>query len=47
MKAPSKCPMCGESIRWKQVDKTKNGFSLGKAAVGGVLQGVDGVVDEV
>ena len=32
--APSKCPMCGESIQWKKVDTSKKGFSVGKAAAG-------------
>ena len=39
MKTPFRCPMCGESINWKMVDKSRKGFSIGKAAVGGVLFG--------
>lgn len=38
-KAPSKCPMCGEKKMWKQVSKSKKGFSVGKAAVGGIVLG--------
>ena len=44
MKAPNKCPMCGEVLKWKQVDKSKKGFSLGKAAVGGILLGPVGLL---
>lgn len=44
MKAPSQCPMCGSSIAWKHVDTTKKGFSLGKAAVGGILLGPIGLL---
>ncbi len=43
-KAPKKCPMCGEKERWIVVDKTKKGFSVGKAAVGTVLLGPIGLV---
>ena len=43
-KAPSKCPMCGESLMWKKVDVTKKGFSVGKAAVGAILLGPVGLV---
>ena len=42
--APSKCPMCGESEKWKLVDTSKKGFSVGKAAVGGILLGPVGRV---
>lgn len=35
MSAPARCPMCGESLMWKQVDTQKKGFSVGKAALGG------------
>lgn len=38
-KALRKCPMCGEFTTWKKVDTQKKGFSVGKAAVGGVLLG--------
>ena len=43
-KAPKKCPMCGEIEQWKLVDKTHKGFSVGKAAVGGVLLGPVGLI---
>ena len=43
-KAPSKCPMCGERKQWIQVDKTKKGFSVGKAATGALLLGPIGLV---
>lgn len=42
--APSKCPMCGETNNWKKVDTDKKGFSVGKAAVGGILLGPVGLV---
>ena len=44
MKAPIKCPMCGEFNMWKKVDTTKKGFSLGTAAVGGLLLGPVGLL---
>lgn len=44
MKAPSKCPMCGESEKWKKVDTQNKGFSVGKAAVGAALLGPIGLV---
>ena len=44
MKAPLKCPMCGEFSKWIKVDTTKKGFSVGKAAVGGLLLGPVGLV---
>ena len=34
MRAPAKCPMCNESLKWVKVDQSKKGFSVGKAAVG-------------
>lgn len=43
-KAPWKCPICGEIVGWKLVDKSKKGFSLGKAAVGGILLGPIGLL---
>ena len=43
-KAPSKCPMCGESVKWTKVDESNKGFSVGKAAVGAVLLGPVGLV---
>ncbi|MBR2320713.1 MAG: hypothetical protein IKA57_01085 [Clostridia bacterium] len=42
--APRKCPMCNESVVWKQVDTTKKGFSVGKAVVGGFLLGPIGLL---
>ena len=43
-KAPNKCPMCGEKVKWIRVDKSKKGYSVGKAAVGAVLLGPVGLV---
>lgn len=43
-KAPKRCPMCGECSNWKLVDQSKKGFSVGKAAVGGLLLGPVGLV---
>ena len=43
-KAPKMCPMCGEINNWIQVDESKKGFSVGKAAVGAVLLGPVGLV---
>lgn len=42
--APSRCPMCDEYVKWKKVDTSKQGFSVGKAAVGGVLLGPVGLL---
>ena len=42
--APSRCPMCDEYVKWKKVDTSKQGFSVGKAAVGGVLFGPVGLL---
>lgn len=39
MKAPDKCPICGNKGKWLCVDKSKKGFSTGKAIVGGFLLG--------
>lgn len=44
MSAPARCPMCGESLMWKQVDTQKKGFSVGKAALGGILLGPVGLI---
>lgn len=44
MKAPRKCPMCSETSKWKKVDVSKKGFSVGKAAVGAMLVGPIGLV---
>jgi hypothetical protein len=43
-KAPRKCPMCEEVVNWKRVDTQKKGFSVGKAAVGGILLGPVGLI---
>ena len=43
-KPPRKCPICGEVKHWVQVDKSKSGFSVGKAAVGAALFGPVGLV---
>lgn len=40
--APNRCPMCGEVIQWKLVDTSNKGFSVGKAAVGGIFAGTRG-----
>ena len=42
--APRKCPMCHEKELWKKVDVQNRGFSVGKAAVGGILLGPVGLV---
>ena len=39
MKAPNKCPICGNKEKWICVDKSKKGFSTGKAITGGFLLG--------
>lgn len=44
MKAPHSCPMCGATVKWKQVDNSKKGFSVGKAVVGGFLLGPVGLL---
>lgn len=44
MSAPVQCPMCGERIKWILVDESKKGFSVGKAAVGGLVLGPIGLV---
>lgn len=44
MKAPYSCPTCGETIKWKQVDSSKKGCSVGKAVVGGFLLGPVGLL---
>ena len=43
-KAPDRCPMCGEQEGWKLVDKSKKGFSVGKAAAGAVFLGPVGLI---
>lgn len=42
--APPTCPMCGEREKWVQVDTTHKGFSVGKAAVGGLTLGPVGLL---
>lgn len=42
-KAPDKCPMCGERRNWKKIDSSRKGFSVGKAAIGGILLGPVGI----
>ena len=44
MRAPDKCPMCNEILKWKKVDEGKKGFSVGKAAAGAILLGPIGLV---
>ena len=44
MSVPDKCPMCGERTRWIEVDNDKKGFSVGKAAAGGLLLGPIGLL---
>lgn len=44
MSAPKKCPVCGEKNKWKKIDSQNKGFSVGKAAVGGILFGPIGLV---
>ena len=44
MKAPNVCPVCGEREKWKVIDVSKKGFSVGKAAVGGLLLGPVGLL---
>lgn len=41
---PNKCPMCGEIYNWKKVDTQHKGFSVGKAAVGGLFMGPVGLM---
>lgn len=42
--APSRCPSCGATTEWNKVGEGKQGFSVGKAAVGGLLLGPIGLV---
>ena len=44
MKAPNRCPICNESSKWIMVDKSKKGFSTGKAITGGLFLGPLGLV---
>lgn len=43
-KAPFTCPMCNEYAKWKVVDTSNKGFSVGKAALGAVIFGPMGLV---
>ena len=43
-KAPKKCPMCNEEKKWKKVSEDSKGFSVGKAAAGGILLGPIGLL---
>ena len=44
MAAPKSCPACGSSFQWIKVDTSKKGFSVGKAAAGGLLLGPVGLL---
>ena len=44
MAAPIRCPMCSTQEQWKKVDTQKKGFSVGKAAIGGILLGPVGLI---
>lgn len=44
MKAPLLCPNCGEISGWNLIDTSNKGFSVGKAAVGGILLGPVGLL---
>lgn len=41
---PEQCPACNSVDGWKCVGVQKKGFSLGKAAVGGLLLGPVGLL---
>lgn len=41
---PSHCPACGKSGTWKKVGESRKGFSVGKAAAGGILLGPLGII---
>lgn len=43
-KAPAQCPSCGERAGWKCTGESNKGFSVGKAAAGGLLLGPIGLV---
>lgn len=43
-KVPEKCPSCGAKLEWNKVGEGKEGFSVGKAAVGGLLLGPIGLL---
>jgi len=42
--APDKCPACGAEKEWVSVGYKKTGFSVGKAALGGILLGPIGLL---
>ena len=42
--APRSCPACGATNEWRKVGEGKQGFSVGKAAVGGLLLGPIGLL---
>ena len=42
--APAVCPSCGERVGWKCTGESSKGFSVGKAAAGGLLLGPIGLV---
>lgn len=46
MKAPNKCPMCGEKKKWIMVDKTKHGNTTGAVvgAIAGSLVSIPGAL---
>lgn len=44
MKAPLFCPICKERTKWIQIDSGSKGFSVGKAAIGGLLLGPVGLL---
>ncbi len=46
MKAPSKCPMCKEKIKWIMVDKAKHG-NTGGAAVGAIAGSKFGITGAI
>lgn len=43
-RVPDRCPMCGEREKWIKVDQDNKGFSVGKAAIGGLLLGPVGLL---
>lgn len=44
MVIPKECPMCGDSSKWRVVDETKTGFSFGKAILGALFFGRNGLL---
>lgn len=43
-KAPLACPKCHSIGKWKKIDRTRKGFSAGKAVVGTMIAGPIGTV---